>query len=315
MRQGSTIATNPNCPTRTPCPPTRRTGSRALFAALLSLAAVPAWADFKEDYALGLHAIDQGDYAAARKYLERALEAQADPVDKIVLNGSVEQPYLPHHFLGIVAYKLGDCDAARAQWNNPVNRRMVGRLTPIVQQEHRLADSCKPQQAESTEKSTSTPAAAASEAAPPVTPTPAPAPAPVAVERRPPAAEPASPRPPSPARPGDGEDRKDAGDRKADAAERSPPPRLVRALDDYLTGRYAEAARIDPEALPQARARFHALLIRAAARYTIAQLGGDKAALAAARADAAAAFRLDPRTAPDEMVFSPAFRSFYAQAH
>ena len=309
--RGWAIATNPHgrAPERRWRAPL--TAARTLVAAVACLASTAAWGDFQEDYALGLRAIDQGDFAEARKYLERALAAQGEPVDKIILNGSVEQPYLPHHFLGVVDYKLGDCDAARAHFSNPVNRRMIARLNPIIQQERRLADSCKPRAAEAGEKPANVTEAPPGGGQNPTTLPPTPA----VPEQTAPAAVPAA-KPTTDTRVA-GSDKREPAERRTEtpAAGERPPPRLVRALEDYLAGSYAEAARIDPDALPQARARFHALLIRAAARYTIAQLGGDKAALTAARADAAAAFRLDPRTVPDEMVFSPAFRSFYDKAH
>ena len=53
-------------------------------------------------------------------------------------------------------------------------------------------------------------------------------------------------------------------------------------------------------------------LIRSAARYSESGLSGDKALLAAARADAHAAHQLDASGVPDAAVFSPKFRAFYA---
>lgn len=270
----------------------------ALAGVALALAAV-VHAEFQDDYALGLRAIDEGRLDDARKYLERAVALQPEPVDKVILNGSVEQPYLPYHFLGVVAWKLGDCEAAKTQWANPTNRRMIGRLNQIRQQEQRLTQTCKPKTAVAAAPETPAPVAAAEVPA---------ATAPAEPEQTP-AGKPASPR---------AEATKPAGGAPADtsaAAERAPPPRLVRAVEDYLTGRYAEAARVDPESLPAGRARFHAYLVRSAARYMLAQSDADKAALARARADAAAAYRIDPRATPDEIAFSPAFRAFYAQAH
>ena len=88
----------------------------------------------------------------------------------------------------------------------------------------------------------------------------------------------------------------------------------MQAFESYLAGRYADAATIDPESLSGVRARFHAFLIRAASRYTQAQLDGDEKLLAAARSDAVAARALDARTAPDAAAFSPRFRAFYAAA-
>ncbi len=253
-----------------------RAGKSTLIALALAacVAAAPAHAEFQDDYALGLKAIDDGRLQEARRYLEKALAAQPEPVDKVVLNGNNTQPYLPYHFLGFIAYRLGECDAAKAQWENPTNRRMVGRLTQIRQQEQSLMESCRPRNA--TKQETASP----------------------------PAAPPASA--PSPA----------AANASAEnaASEHVPPPRLVRAVDNYLAGRYVDATRIEPESFPAARARFHAFLIRAAARFTLAQITGDKMLLAAARADAHSAQVLDAKAVLDEALYSPKFRAFYAQA-
>ncbi len=251
-----------------------RAGKPTLIALALAacVAAAPAHAEFQDDYALGLKAIDDGRLQEARGYLEKALAAQSEPVDKVVLNGNNTQPYLPYHFLGFIAYKLGECDAAKAQWDSPANRRMVGRLTQIRQQEQSLMESCRPRNAAKQET-----------ASPPATP---PASAPAAASA---SAENA-------------------------ASEHVPPPRLVRAVDNYLAGRYVDATRIEPESFPAARTRFHAFLIRAAARFTLAQINGDKMLLAAARADAHSAQVLDAKAVLDEALYSPKFRAFYAQA-
>jgi hypothetical protein len=226
-----------------------RAGKATLIGLALAagVAAAPAHAEFQDDYALGLKAIDDGRLQEARRYLEKAVAAQPEPVDKVVLNGNNTQPYLPYHFLGFIAYRLGECDAAKAQWENPANRRMVGRLTQIRQQEQSLMESCRPRNV-------------------------------------------------------------------ARASEHVPPPRLVRAVEYYLAGRYVDATRIEPESFPAARTRFHAFLIRSAARFTLAQITGDKMLLAAARADAHSAQVLDAKAAPDEALYSPKFRAFYAQA-
>jgi hypothetical protein len=293
--------------------PAGRLLPRIALAFATGLAASAAQAEFQDDYALGLQAIDEARYQDARKYLERALAAQSEPVDKVILNGNIEQPYLPYHFLGIIAYKLGECDAAKAQWGNPTNRRMTGRLNQIRQQEQRLADSCQPKVAAAKENSTSTQTSAAPEQQAVVPPSPVPAekaPKPAMGKERTTAKRPDSEKP--------GAEKTTPVEKPIDIAaqpERLPPPRLVRAIDNYLAGRYAEAARIEPESFPAARTRFHAYLVRAAARYTQAQLNGDKDLLAAARADADAAHKLAPALKLDEALFSPKFRAFYAQSH
>ena len=252
-----------------------RAGKPTLMALVLAacVAAATAHAEFQDDYALGLKAIDDGRLQEARRYLEKAVAAQSEPVDKVVLNGNNTQPYLPYHFLGFIAYRLGECDAAKAHWENPANRRMVGRLTQIRQQEQSLMESCRPRNAAKPET-----------ASPPTT---------------------SASAPPPPAASASAENA---------ASEHVPPQRLVRAVDNYLAGRYVDATRIEPESFPAARTRFHAFLIRAAARFTLAQINGDKMLLAAARADAHSAQVLDAKAAPDEALYSPKFRAFYAQA-
>ncbi|HEX6832595.1 MAG TPA: hypothetical protein VF132_03585 [Rudaea sp.] len=258
----------------------------ALLAAMA--AATPAFADFQEDYARGLQAVDAHRWTDARKYLQGALAQQPDPVDKVILNGSVEQPYVPYHFLGVVAINLGECEVAAAQFNHPTHRRMIARVRVLRTQEQEMLAACKPS---------------------------------VAKEDKPPApVEPAEP----PASKPDAAPPKGSADKRPDklapgettkqvAVARAPTPApLLRAFDDYVSGRYSEAARIDPEFFTDHRQRFHAYLLRSAARFALAQLG-DRSLLEEARSDARAALALD-RTAPDPAVFSPRFRAFYGGA-
>jgi hypothetical protein len=268
----------------------------SILLAMLALA-VPgaARADYVEDYIAGLAALDHGDYAQAVQNLKKALAAQSEPVQRVMIQGNA-QPYLPHHFLGLAHFKLGDCAAAQAEWNDPMNARMLALLKQLrvrqallrgqrqdladerelLAQEQRLLGQCVSAAAKSTTpQSTQTadkPPGAAS--APPAAP--APPPKPVAV------------------------------------APAGTPPALLRAFDDFVSGRYASVAKLDASALAGTRARFQAYLLRSAARFALAR-SGDKGQLDAARRDARAAQALD-KSVPDEQVFSPAFRAFYAGA-
>ncbi len=256
--------------------------SSALLAAFALTAPTAARAGFSNDYIAGLAALDHGEYAQAVQSLKKALAAQPDPVSHITIEGN-SQPYLPHHFLGMAQFKLGDCAAAKAEWNDPMNQRMLGRLRQLRNQEEQLLAQCKPAVASVEEKSTtpqSTPAAT------PPAPTPP-------VVHAPPA--------PAPAKPA-----------LAASVPAAPPPALVRAFDDLMAGRYASLAKLDTDMLTGAHARFQGYLLRSAARFALAR-SGDKNQLDAARRDARAAQALDP-SAPDEHVFSPAFRAFYAAA-
>jgi hypothetical protein len=275
----------------------------SILLAMLALAApAAARADYVEDYIAGLAALDHGDYVLAVQNLKKALAAQSEPVQRVMIQGNA-QPYLPHHFLGLAQFKLGDCAAAQAEWNDPMNARMLALLKQLrvrqallrgqrqdladerelLAQEQRLLGQCVPAAAKSTtQQSTQTadkPPAATS--APPATS----------------ASPPATPAPPP---------------KPAVVAPAGTPPALLRAFDDFVAGRYANAAKLDADALSGTRARFQAFLLRSAARFALAR-SGDKGQLDAARRDARAAQALD-KSAPDERVFSPAFRAFYAQA-
>ena len=237
-----------------------RAGSarRILLALAACGVALAAHADYEDDYVAGLKALDQGRASEAQRYLQRAFERQPEPVDKIILDGNA-QPYLPLHFLGVAAARLGDCAGAEKYFANPTNRRMLARLNALRQQEQQVIERCAPAQ-------------------------------PIAATKETP---------------------KDA---KTDAApaKAGPPDALVQALQNYIGGRYLAATRIDPATLGEARAKFHAYVVRSAARFMLASTGlGDQGLFDAARADARAARAIDPRTPLDAATFPPRYRAFY----
>ena len=252
--------------------------SSFLLAAVALAAPVAVRAEYADDYVAGLAALDHGDYAQAVQSLKKALAAQSNPVSHVMIDGN-PQPYLPHHFLGMAQLKLGDCAAAKAEWNDPLNLRMIGRLRQLRAQEEQLLAQCQP--AAGTEAKSATPQSTQTAEAPAAAPAAAAAPAPVVPPPKPMA-----------------------------SAAAGPPSTLVRAFDDFVTGRYASVAKLDVDALNDAHARFQGYLLRSAASFALTR-SGDKNQLEAARRDARAAQGLD-NSAPDERVFSPAFRAFYA---
>jgi hypothetical protein len=226
---------------------------------------------------------------------------------------------VPQYYLGMVAFKQGDCATALAQWNAPANKQVVAQVAEISSAQQRDAASCEQKVVAKTEDKPK-PQAAAPETPPaktvvaenpsskPVAPQPPPAkPAETAPEQVvPPAkqvavAKPAAPvvAPPPVAKP--------------PPPSNTPPPPLEEAFDNYLAGRYAKVVRLNPEAIPESRARFHAYLVRSAARFTLAQISNDNAELDGARADARAAHALDARATPDAALFSPRFRTFFLE--
>ncbi|MCE3002999.1 MAG: hypothetical protein LW860_09920, partial [Xanthomonadaceae bacterium] len=98
----------------------------------------------------------------------------------------------------------------------------------------------------------------------------------------------------------------------APAATRAPPA-LVAALDAWIAGRLDAPANLDLAPFSDPKARFHALLLRSAARHALSQAGGERAEalLAGAQADIRAARALAPGQAPDAALFSPRYRRLF----
>ena len=273
-----------------------RNGVRVLALAL-GVMATAAHADFKDDYAHGLKAYRDGQYAEARTLMQQALDEHSEPATKMRLYGQVYEAYLPQHYLGMSALKLGDCNAAVAQWNSAANKSIVAQLPEIGSEEQSGVASCGSKIAKTVDK-------------PPVSEPPKQVDTPptktVIVDNKPPVVTtPPKPPPPKPPVP----------EEKPPVAHGGPPDPLLQAFDSYLAGRYAEVNRINPDSYADTRARFHAYLVRAASRYTLSRLSADDALLKSARADAAAARALDARTVPDATLFSPDFRSFFQDSH
>jgi len=274
---------------------------RWLAAAALCALSAAAHADYKDDYAHGLKAYREGDFAEARTLMQSALEQHAEPAARIRLYGQVYEPYLPQHYLGMAALKLGDCNAAAAQWSSSANKQIVGQLPDIGGEEQRGLASCGGKLAKNDDKPPVEPPKPNIEPSkPPVGDSKPPV---VVADNKPPPVTPVKPPPPKP-----------PVEDKPPVAKSGPPEPLVQAFDSYLAGRYTEVSRINPDAYADTRARFHAYVVRAAAKFTLSRLSTDDALLKSARADAIAARALDSR-APDATLFSPDFRAFFQESH
>jgi hypothetical protein len=269
---------------------------RVLIALPAVLAGVAAHADYKDTYARGLREYEDGHFDEARTLMKQALDEHAEPAARLRLYGQVYKPYLPQHYLGMAAFKLGDCAAALVQWNDPQNRGVLPIVPEAEAEEIQAKPGCEAKVAKKEEKPAPPP---------PVDTAPKPADTTKVAKNTPPppppVVKPPVDKPPVPEKP-------------PVAAKNEPPQPLVQAFDDYLAGHYAEVARIDPESYADTHARFHAYLVRAAAKYTLSKLSADAQMLGAARADAHAAHALDARTQPDATLFSPGFRAFYTDA-
>jgi hypothetical protein len=305
-------------------PAGRRSLPRFFAAALLAAAAAGAHADYKDDYSRGLAALKDGNYAEARQRLERALGEQPEAAMRVRLYGQRWEPYLPQHYLGVAAFKMGDCAAALAQWNSAENKRTVGELPDIQGEQQRDSAECAKT---AVAQKASAPPPPAQPSTPAQTPDKAAAVATSSPAQSALANTRAASDAPRPATPPPAEAAKVALNKPATPADRpqpapenspvsaAPPESLIAAFDKYLAGRYADVAAIDPASYRDARSRYHAFLLRAAARYTLSLVGGDQSLVDAAREDIKAARAANARAAaPDATMFSPRFRTFFAQS-
>ena len=274
-------------------------GICALIVAFI--AASPTAADYKDSYSRGLEAAKDGDWATVRARMQEAIQDNPTAAPRVRLYGQRWEPYVPQYYLGLAAFKQGDCAAALAQWRSSANTSVIGSVPNLKAEQDRDAASCdtrlaqqtKPEPPKTDPKGSTTPVAPDGG-----TSRPPPKPEPTKPEPKP---EPVKPEPPKPP----------PKPAETPIAQRVPAP-LLDAFRNYLGGRYAEVARINPDSYTDARARAQAYLIRAAARQIQAELDDSPAGLDAARADIRAVRAANPNLVPDPALFSPRFRSLYS---
>ncbi|MBL8297183.1 MAG: hypothetical protein JNN30_02440 [Rhodanobacteraceae bacterium] len=266
------------------------------------IVASPTAADYKDSYSRGLEAAKDGDWATVRARMQEAMADNPAAAPRVRLYGQRWEPYVPQYYLGLAAFKQGDCATALAQWRSSANAAVIGSVPGLKADQDRDSASCDTRLAQQTRpepvkpdpRGSTTPVAPDGDRD---TPKPPPKPEPTKPEPRPEPVrpEPAKP-PPKPA--------------ETPIAQRVPAP-LLDAFRNYLSGRYADVVRINPDSYTDARARAQAYLIRAAARQIQAELDNSPAGLDAARADIRAVRAASPNLVPDPALFSPRFRSLY----
>ncbi len=279
-------------------------GARAACALLLAFAA-PAHADWKDDYARGVRAAENGNWAEVESRMRAALAGEPTPAARTRLYGARFDAYVPRYYLGLAAYRQGRCVEAVREWEDAPTRAIWSANAKLAREADAGLKDCQTRLAQAAPAPASTPApAATSPAAPAATQANAPAsarPPPTAsAPARTPVATPAPAPAPTSTRP--------------TAATARVAPALLAVLDAYLSGRYDAAVATDLATIADTRARAHALMVRAAARHTQSLLrGSDGAALLEqAAADVRAARALDARLTPDTALFSPRFRAFWS---
>ncbi len=286
-----------------------------MLAALL--AASPVLSDYKDSYSRGLEAAKDGDWAAVRQRMQEAIADNPTAAPRVRLYGQRWEPYVPQFYLGLAAYKQGDCATALAQWRSSANGSVISGVPNLKAEQDRGAAACDtrvaqqpipeppktdPRAGTGTGTGTTAPATPDGGREPPKPPPP---------KIEPPRTEPPKTEPPK-AEPPKAEPPKAPPKPAETPLAQRVPAALLEAFRNYLGGRYAEVARINPDSFSDARSRAQAYLIRAAARQIQAEIDNSAAGLDAARADIRAVRAANPSLVPDPALFSPRFRSLYS---
>lgn len=262
---------------------------------LLALLATPALADWKQDYARGLEAAKDGRWADVDRYMQGALVDNPKPAERVRLYGQRYEAYVPQHYAGLAAIRLGDCNKALALWSQGGNAAVVSSVSALADEESQGRVECSNQlvrQGHAAKPETP--------AAPPVQ-TPRTEPQPPPRSEAPPPSQPVVQALP-PARP------------PAPEVRESPSvsAQILRPLlDAYLSGRYADVIKLSNQVPPTPRLRWHMLTLRAAAAFNLSQLGQMPDADSIARKAVGQARETDASLKPDEAYFSPKFIRYY----
>jgi hypothetical protein len=293
-------------------------------AAPIALAAVesPPRSEARREYLEGLRALREGRWDAAATAFEQAAAAAPQEEARARLVGSIPEPYLPWHHLGMARARLGRCAEALAAWGVSDRQGVAATLRHATSQARELRARCEARRAL---EATGAPAASAPPAPssgeggiapgdpPAIAAQPkhagsagstAPAAPSAAVAGSPVMGEPSSPLPPA----------SPAG--ALASPSRPVPAALLAAGDRFADGDYGgvvEALAGLGETGPRDQAL--AALLAAAAQHALYELDGGVDAAARKRAEAAArrARRLAPDLRPDRAVFSPRFVRWYEQ--
>jgi hypothetical protein len=282
--------------------------SRLAYAVAALCVASAASADWKNDYDRGVKAAADGNWAEAEAAMRSAIAQEAKPSERKRFQGVVHKVYVPHYYAGLAAWRQGDCRAALDFWSNRDSKEVVALIGELNATQNKGVADCNAKLAAADQPqppvATVTPPVSAATPKPdtpvvtsttrpdtPLATTTAPTRPPAAPAAKPPQAPTTEPRVPV------------AG---------PAPAALVQSLESFLAGRYADVVASDPNGFGDDRAKAQGFLLRAAARYTLAQLSGNEAPLDTARADVRAARAANGGLTPDELLFSPRFRTFWS---
>lgn len=111
----------------------------------LALLSLPAVADFRDDYKLGIEALESGEFGQAAALFRQAAAERPEEKARLI-RSPFSRRYLPHFYLGQALLGMGDCEAALAAWAESERQGVVSRLSEY-QSLVEGRDSCREQAA------------------------------------------------------------------------------------------------------------------------------------------------------------------------
>jgi hypothetical protein len=98
-------------------------GVMAAFASLILVR--PALADVESDYGRGWTAYKQGNWKLVVQSMNAAIEQRPVEQGRVNIGSNNNQPYLPHYYLGLAKFRLGDCRGALDSWQKSLEQGYV----------------------------------------------------------------------------------------------------------------------------------------------------------------------------------------------
>jgi hypothetical protein len=121
-------------------------GAGVLLAIALVLAAVvEGRADVESDYSRGWTAYKQGNWKVVLDAMTAAIAQRPAEQGRINIGSNNNQPYLPHYYLGLARYRLGDCRGALGAWQESLTQGYVRRFRQENEEFSRYYPICEKQ--------------------------------------------------------------------------------------------------------------------------------------------------------------------------
>lgn len=271
-------------------------GSSRLLAWSMAVALgwpVAAVADYRA-YARGQEAAADANWAEVEREMQQALAGNPVPKVRVKLYGQRFAPYVPQYYLGLAAYRQGDCTAAMRWFGDASAAAVIAQLSEFKGVADAARTDCTARLAANKPPPTQP---AAEPPAKPVVATPA---KPVPATDKPVVQTPPPVKPTPPAT-------------KPEPATPTAPAALQTALQHWLSGRYREVVAGSTSGV-QGKALAHLHLVRAAAYFAQSEIDPANAAAlrGSAEQEVRSARRALPTIAPDAGFHSPRFRGFVA---